>query len=153
MRVVRLGVSVGLWSPRSPTMSTAFEFTPQLPVPAGIRTVPLGSVPRPLSRQNIIRILYRTEPLVSHPFWKVQCSAVRRIWVVHSNELIIFQRTTLENVSLREKKNKCDLGLERLTSGFHLLLSRSSVEVKDLVGSRSRMQRVRKSVLRGSGSS
>ena len=102
MRVVRLGVSVGLWTPGSPTMSTTFEFTSQFPVPARIRTVPPRRMARSLSRKNVIGVLYRAKSLISDPFRKVRGSTVGGIWVVHPNEFIIFRKETLENVSPRE---------------------------------------------------
>ena len=71
MRVVVLGVSMGLMFPRSPTMSSTLEFTPQFPVLVGTGTVPLRSVPRFLPREDVIGIFYRTEPLISYPLWKV----------------------------------------------------------------------------------
>jgi len=100
MCVVRLGVSVGLWSPSSLTMSTTLEFIPQLPIPTGIGAVPLGSVTRSLSREDVVCVLYRAEPLVSCPLRKVRGSAVEGIWVVDPNEFVIFRRTTLENVNI-----------------------------------------------------
>ena len=102
MCVVRLRVGVGLWSPRRPTISTAFKFVPQFPIPARFWAVPLGSVARSLSRENVISVLYRAEPLISCPFRKVRGSTVGRIWVVHPNQLVIFRRTTLEKVSLQK---------------------------------------------------
>ena len=102
MCVVRLGVRVCLWSPRGPTMSTTFEFASQFPIPAGIWTVPSRWVTRSLSRQNVISVLDRAEPLVPHPFRKFRGSTVNRVWVVYSNKLIIFRKTMLENVNLRE---------------------------------------------------
>ena len=100
MCIVRLGISVGLWSPRSPTMSTTLELAPQLPIPTGIGTVPLRSVTQPLSCEDIVCVLYRAEPLVSYPFREVRCSTVKGIWVVNPNEFVIFQRTTLENINI-----------------------------------------------------
>jgi len=93
MGVVRLGVSVGLWSPRSPTISTSFEFIPYFPIPAGMGTAPLRRVTRFLPRENVICVLYRAEPFVSYPFRKVRGSAVMGIRVVNPNEFVIFRTT------------------------------------------------------------
>jgi len=120
----------------------------QLPIPAAIGTVPLGSVSRFLLRENVIGVLYRAEPLVPYPFRKVRGSAVKGIWVVHPNEFIIFRKTALESVSTRKASA---VSLVKLTSIFHLFLIRSPGEVKDLVGRRLRVQRVRISVPRNSG--
>ena len=136
MCVVRLRVSVGLWFPRSPTVSATFEFTPQFPIPAAIGTVPLRSVSRFLPRENVIGVLYRAEPLVPYPFRKVRGSAVKGIWVVHPNEFIIFRKTALESVSTRKASA---VSLVKLTSIFHLFLIHSPYEVKDLVGRWSRV--------------
>jgi len=100
MCVVRLRVSVGLWSPRSPTMSTTLKLIPQFPIPTGIGTVPLRSVTRSLSCEDVVCVLYRAEPLVLYPLRKVRGSTVRGIWVVNPNKFVVFQRTTLENVNV-----------------------------------------------------
>ena len=92
MGIVRLRVSMGLWSPRSPTRSTSFEFTPKFPIPAGMGTVPLRRVTRFLSREDVICVLYRAEPLISYPFRKVRGSAVTGIRVMNPNELVIFSK-------------------------------------------------------------
>ena len=102
MCIVKLGVSVGLRSPRGPTMSTTLELIPQLPIPAAIGTVPPRWVTRSLSCEDIVSVLYRAEPLVSYPFREVRGSAVGRIWMVNPNEFVVFKRTTLENVNLRK---------------------------------------------------
>jgi len=81
-------------------MSTTFEFASQFPIPAGIGTVPPRWVTWSLSREDVICVLYRAESLVSYPFRKVRGSAVSRIGMVHPNELIIFRKTTLENINL-----------------------------------------------------
>ena len=52
-------------------MSATFEFVPQLPIPAAIGTVPLRRMTWPLSREDVVSILDRAEPLVSYPLWKV----------------------------------------------------------------------------------
>ena len=101
MCVVRLGVCVSLWSPRSPsTVSATLKFTPHFPILVGTGTAPLRSVTRFLSRENIVSVFYRAEPLVTYPFRKVRGPAVRGIWVVHPNEFIIFRKTTLESISI-----------------------------------------------------
>jgi len=101
MCVVRLGVGICLWSPRIRlTMLPTLESIPQLPIPTGTRTVPLRSVTRSVSRENVVCVLYRAEPLVSYPLRKVRGSTVKGIWVVDPNEFVILRRTTLENVNI-----------------------------------------------------
>ena len=45
-------------------------------------------------------VFYRAEPLIPYLFRRVRGPAVRGIWVVHPNEFIIFQKTTLESISI-----------------------------------------------------
>lgn len=92
MPVVRLGICVGLRSPRCPTMAPTFKFTSKFPIPSDIGAVPPRRVARFLSGENVISVLYRAEPLVSYALWKVRDSTVGRIRVVHPNEFVIFPK-------------------------------------------------------------
>ena len=66
-----------LRSRRGSTIPPTFGFASKFPIPSGIRTVPSRRIVRFLSREDVVGIPYRAEPLVPYAFWKIRGSAVR----------------------------------------------------------------------------